>query len=190
MKTYCSIIGKSGAGKETVYQIIKEKLEENYRVSIHHFSDPLNEILDLLFVEKSRPNQQWLSTTLREKFGEQIIGDIIFKRAKKDLTDIVCLDGVRRPQDVVMVRHLPQNYLLFITASPEARFDRLKKRADRFGDAEKTWKQFLAEQSAESEMMIDEIGKQADLVIDNSGTLEDLRAQVATFLVHIVRLAS
>jgi dephospho-CoA kinase len=64
----------------------------------------------------------------------------------------------------------------------EERFRRLKARADRPGDAEKTWEAFQAEQSAEAESMIDEIGKEADIYLDNSGTIEELRSQVRGFM--------
>lgn len=180
-KVYIAIIGKTGAGKETVFNLIKEEARQ-FRVSIHHFSDPLNEILDIILKPKCRPNQQKLSTLLRRDFGEDLLGNILAHRAKLDPADIVVLDGIRRPQDVEMLRRLPRNYLVLVEAPPDIRFERIKLRADRPGDAEKTYEEFLHEQSAESESLIDEIGKEADVYLDNSGTLENLRLQVVNFL--------
>ncbi|MBI2063975.1 MAG: hypothetical protein HYT65_03230, partial [Candidatus Yanofskybacteria bacterium] len=82
MKIYLGIIGKSFAGKETVYGITK-KLAKSHglKTSIHHFSDPLNEILDILNLSRigpeGRPNQQKLSTVLRQNFSENVLGDVI-----------------------------------------------------------------------------------------------------------------
>jgi len=186
MKVHICVIGKSGAGKETVYKIVKGlpvmSHNRRWRVSIHHFSDPLNEALDVLGLERSRPNQQILSTKLREVFGEEILGTIIYGRALKDKSEVVFLDGIRRPQDVVMLRKLINNHLIFVDAKPEIRWERLRKRADRPGDAEKTWEQFQEEQKAETESMIEVIAKEADCIMDNSGTLEELESQVKDFL--------
>lgn len=186
MKAYIAVVGKSGAGKETIFQLTRALLnirsDRPWEVSIHHFSDPLNEILGLLYLERARPNQQKISTVLRQAFGEELIGNVIYNRALKDMSDIVFLDGVRRAPDVVMLRRLPNSHLLCVEADPKVRFERLKKRADRPGDAEKTWEEFLKEQSAESESLIDEIAKEADFKIDNSGDVEWLRHQIQNFL--------
>lgn len=191
MRICFAIIGKSGAGKETVYNIIKEEIAPYFSSSIHHFSEPLNETLDIFKLPKNRPNQQALSTALRQAplkredgsiAGEEILGNTIKLRALEDETDAVFLDGVRRPQDVVMLRNIQHSLLIHVFASPEARFERLKKRADRPGDAEKTWEEFLKEQSAEAESMIDAIAKEADFAIDNSGTLDDLRREIRKFI--------
>lgn len=187
-KITIAIIGKMAAGKGTFGIFLQEEVGPHIDVSFHRFSDPLNDALDAVGIEKNRSNQQWLSTKLREKFGEEVIGRAVQKRAEEEESDIVFLDGVRRPQDVLMLRGLSNNFLVAIDAPPEARFERLKKRADRPGDAEKTLEEFLAESNAESERMIDDIAKEADVVIDNSGTMDDLRKKVREFLHEKVKL--
>lgn len=190
MKTYIAVIGKMGSGKETVFRTIRDldKLGFGYSASIHHFSDPLNEILDLLFLPRVRANQQSLSTLLRQRFGEELLGSVLQKRAELDKADMVVLDGVRRPQDVVMFRRLLNSFLVLVIADPEIRWQRLRRRADRPGDAEKTWEQFQKEDVAETESRIEEIGKQADYIIDNSGSFENLQSQVRKFLTEKIGL--
>ena len=166
-KAYIAVIGKTCAGKETFGKILREEFAGKVNISSHRFSDPLNETLDVLHLPKSRPNQQLLSTKLREAFGEEILGDALHRRAEANNADLLFFDGVRRPQDVVMLRRLPKSIVVYIISSAEVRFERLKKRADRPGDAEKTWDEFLAEQAAESESRIDEIAKLADIRIEN-----------------------
>lgn len=184
MKVYLKIIGKSFAGKETVYNIIgefSEKSATDLCVSIHRFSDPLNEILDILCLPKERPNQQKLSTVLRQSFGEDLLGNVITWRAQTDSANVVCLDGIRRPQDVIKLRNLPNSYLIFVDSSLEKRFERGQTRTDR---PIQTWEQFVAEQSAESESKIDEISQTADIRLDNSGTIEDLRLQITKKIIE------
>lgn len=194
MKKIVAIIGKSGAGKETVYKIIKDELKGICDVSIHHFSDPLNEILEILKLPKERPNQQTLSTILRQSSlknrdgniaGEELLGGIIKERALDDPAYVVFLDGVRRPQDVAMLRSFPDAFLVLVTAPIEKRLERIRKRNDRPGDADKTLEQFLVEQSAEAETRIDEIGREADVVFDNSvddPEFKHLEMQIRKFL--------
>lgn len=194
MKTCIAIIGESGAGKETVFRIIAREVFGKYAISIYHFSDPLNEILDLLFIPRERANQQALSTMLRRQFGEDLFGNVLQKRAESGTARIVVLDGVRRPQDVVMLRKFPDSFLCSVVAPFEKRLERIRRRKDRPGDAAKTEEEFCTEQNAEAESMIREIAKEADTVFDNSvdddgsETFVHLRLQVRKFLMEKVGL--
>jgi dephospho-CoA kinase len=87
-----------------------------------------------------------------------------------------------------MLRGLPNSFLIAIEAPAELRFERLKKRNDRPGDAEKTWEEFMRENDAEPERMIEEIAKEADVTIDNSGTMDALRREIQTFLREKLKL--
>ena len=187
MKIFIAVVGKTCAGKETVYKTVQAMFHTRFKVSIHHFSDPLNENLDLLCLPKTRPNQQKLSTVLREAFGEDILGNIIYQRALSDTSEIVFLDGVRRPKDIAMLKKLSETsaFLIYIDAHIEKRFARLVKRSDRPGDAEKTWEDFQKEQAAEAESLIESLCQYADFEIDNSPDdpeFKSLKAQIMKFM--------
>lgn len=185
MKLYIAIIGHTATGKESSYVAAKEALDGKLTVSIHHFSDPLSEILELLYLPKSRPNQQNLSTDLRRRFGEDLLGNILYRRALTDPADVVFLDGVRRPKDVEMLKKLPNSFLGYVFAPPEEAHKRLIIRNDRPGDAGKTWEQFQQEQSAEAESLIDALRPMADFELDNSvhdPEFGSLRVQVASII--------
>lgn len=181
-KRYIAIIGKTAAGKAEFGLMLQEELGSGVDISFHRFSDPLNAALDALYIDRSRPNQQWLSQVTRKKYGEKILGDAVLKRAEADSADIIYFDGVRRPQDIATIRKLSENVLVEITAPAEKRWERLRKRNDRPGEEKKTWKQFCKEQNAEPELLIDVIAKKADCHIDNSGSLDDLRNFVKSFI--------
>jgi dephospho-CoA kinase len=186
MKLYFAIVGRTCAGKDTIYKIVKEKFGDKYFISIHGFSDPLNEILDLIHQPRSRPNQQGISTDLRTRFGENVLGNIIRKRVLADTADIVFLNGVRRMKDVEMLREMSNSFLIYVYAPAEKRFERLRKRADRPGDAEKTWEEFQAEQAAEAESLIESLRPMANYEIDNSEDdpkeFKTLRDQVVSII--------
>lgn len=186
MKLYLAIVGRTCAGKDTIYKIVRKKFGDKYSVSIHGFSDPLNEILDILYQPRSRPNQQGLSTDLRTRFGENVLGNIIRKRVLVDTADIVFLNGVRRIKDVEMLREMSNSFLIYVYAPAEKRFERLRKRADRPGDSEKTWEEFQAEQAAEAESLIESLRLMTDCEIDNSEDdpeeFKVLRAQIVEFI--------
>lgn len=196
MKLYLAIIGHTATGKESCYIAAKEALAGKLIVSIHHFSDPLNETIEAVNrilakrglqdrIEKSRPNQQDISTELRKIFGEDLLGNLLFKRVLADPADVVYLDGVRRPKDVEMLRKLPNSFLGYVHAPLEEAHKRLIKRNDRPGDDEKTWEEFLAERAAETESLIDALRPMADFELDNSlhdPEFKSLRVQVVSFV--------
>ena len=196
MKLYLAIIGHTATGKESCYKAAKEALAGKLTVSIHHFSDPLNETIEAVNkilakrglkdrLLKSRPNQQDISTELRKIFGEDLLGNLLFKRVLADPADIIYLDGVRRPKDIEMLKKLPNSFLGYVYAPAEEAHKRLVVRNDRPGDAEKTWEQFQAEQAAEAESLIDILRPMADFELDNSShdpEFKSLRAQVASFI--------
>lgn len=181
-KIYIAIIGKMAAGKGTFGDMLRTEVEGHAHVISHRFSDPLNMALDVLHLPRERAYQQKISTLLRGAFGEEVIGNALKHIAEADDADIIFFDGVRRPQDLAMLRGLSNSHIIAIEAPAEIRFERLKKRADRPGDTEKTWEEFCAEGNAESESKIDDIAKDVDFVIDNSGTMDDLKRHVKEFL--------
>lgn len=188
VKKYVCVAGASGAGKETLYLFLKEELERRgYTTSIHHFSDPLNETLAEWIIPNCRPNQQTLSTFMRTarwlneeseplgpEWSQEIMSRAIRTRALADTANFVFLDGVRRPSDLVMLRTLPNSTLVGIIRDDRLRYEGLKKRADRPGDAEKTWEQFLLEQQAEPEQEIGRLVAQADIQVANDSTKEEI----------------
>lgn len=181
-KFYLGIIGKIFSGKETVYQTIKALVENNdgsNRVAIHRFSDPLNECLRAIALPKERDYQQRLSTILRREFGESVLGNALVQRATAEQAYIVCLDGIRRPQDTIFLRNLPNSHLIYVDAPLEIRFQRSQKRTDR---PVINIDELKNQQSAEADSKIDDISKEADFILDNSCDLICLERQIKQLL--------
>ena len=68
--------------------------------------------------------------------------------------------------------------LIGIEVDMKTRFERLKQRGENSDDTSKTWEQFQADHKLETEVYIPELLKQADVTIDNNGSLEDFYKQL------------
>jgi len=165
-KLYIGLVGEKGSGKETFVKVLRGIFPI---IPIGHirFSDPIVETLNLWGIPITRKNAQDYIKWLEQRYGTGILAQLIKGRALESAAKIVTLDGIRWWQDVKMLRELPNNILVYITAPAELRFERLKKRNEKVGEAEMSWEQFLEEEKAENEIYIPEIGEKADYKILN-----------------------
>lgn len=181
-KTIIGLVGEKGSGKETFGNFLMEVAKDK-KVKRIRFSDLLNYTLKLWDLPATRENLQHLAVVMDQGFGEGTLTSAIYQRVRDLKADIVILDGVRWKTDEMLVRSFPRNYLLHITADPDLRFKRLKKRDEKKGEA-KTLAQFMKSEKAKNELSIPQIGKRADLKIVNNGTFEDLKKEVENFYNH------
>ena len=82
---------------------------------------------------------------------------------------------MRWQSDVDLIRSITPNKLVYITASVEHRYERIKTRKEKVGEDQASFEQFLKEEQIETELEIKNIGKGADITIINDGSIEDLR---------------
>ncbi len=190
VKLHIILVARLGAGKGTVAQMIERIAGREYTVESYRFSDPLNEMLDSMRLARSRSNQQAHSRLIRQEYGEGELGRIALERIGESPAQIVIIDGARRLEDVrYYLMALRGAVLLHVDASQRDRWEWVRHRAARPGEAAKTWEQFQEEDNAESERRIDELAAQADVRILNNGTLADLEARVRECLAHDLKLA-
>jgi dephospho-CoA kinase len=165
-KLYIGLVGEKGSGKGTFVETL-QGIFPITPIGHIHFSDPIVETLNLWGIPITRKNAQDYIKWLEQRYGTGILAQLIKGRALESAAQIVALDGIRWWQDVKMLRELPNNILVYITAPTELRFERLKKRNEKVGEAEMSWEQFLEEEKAENEIYIPEIGEKADYKILN-----------------------
>ncbi len=186
------VVGEKGSGKETFIKLASQSVRSEKRETIlahHRFSDPLREALELLHIEKTRENLQTLPKILKENYGKTALVDAVYYRALKSGADIVFLDGLRWPEDPLMVRKFEKNIIVYVTASPRIRYQRLETRGENVGEKGLSWQQFLKEEAALSESFIAEIGKKADVKIINESTEQKLQEAADQFVgKHILAL--
>lgn len=143
-------------------------------------------------IEASTSDLQSISTAVRRCFGGDILERAIIARvnASDSESPIIILDGIRRQRDIAtLVKDPSVSFgLLYIEVDAETRYRRHNVRAEKFGDAELTFEQFLELGSVEAEREIVRLRSLSNAIIDNSGEpahLEGaLRMLIEGWLVH------
>ena len=180
-KIIIGLVGPIASGKDTV----KKYLEKKYGATGCRFSSILRDILVRLDLPNSRENMQGLSTILRKKFGEEILAKAIAADAVKLKSDIVVVDGVRRLADIKFLTKAPDFLLVAVDADSKIRYERLVKRGENAGDAQKTYAQFLKDHQYETELDVPALMKKAKHRLDNNGSLADLHRQIDKLIARL-----
>lgn len=171
------IIGLTGpmvTGKGT----IADYLKENYNATCYGFSGPLRDILKRLHVQMSRENLATVSNVLRDTFGQDLISKTIVTDIEEDESEIIVLDGIRRPTDFERAKTLDGFVLVKVFADQATRHERLLKRSQNIDDQTKTLEQFQADEQAEADRQIPLVMAEAQHEIDNNGDFKALYLQV------------
>lgn len=181
MKIILGLVGEIAAGKTTITNYLKK---HHHAVSFK-FSDMLRDILDRVYVEKTRGNLQELSTFLRSTYSEDLMSQVIAKDVAGAKEEFLIVEGIRRPTDVTYLKDVPGFHLIAIEADAKLRFKRLTSRSENPDDQSKTWEQFQKDARAESEQKIAEIAAQAEFTINNNGSLQETIDQVEAIVKNI-----
>lgn len=177
-KIILGFVGDLASGKGTICKYLKEK----HGVDSYRFSTMLRDILDRIYVEKNRENLQDLSTFLRGRYGQDIMSKVIVKDVLNDKNNIVAVEGIRRPTDITYLQELPGFHLIYITADPKIRWQRMVLRKENADDAGKTFEQFLKDEQAEADMLIKDLGKKAKYTLVNNESVEEFYNQMEEIL--------
>lgn len=178
-KLILGLVGKQGCGKGTVADLLRTE----YGAGYYRFSAILSDILNRLSIEKSRDNLIKISIALREQFGEDVLSYAIESEAVHANQDLVIIDGIRRPEDIVALEPLPEFHLLAIDADAKLRFERMKNRGEKSGESNMSWEQFQSEEQAPTEVTIPQVIARASETIINDGTREELEAKIHDLMV-------
>lgn len=177
-KIIIGITGEKGSGKKTFGEVVKELNQGELSIQVQQFSDILRDTLKIWHLPVSRVNMQKLVVVMRNAFGEDVLAKAVYHRALDLQADVLIFDGVRWEVDRKLIRQLPNNFLVYITADPKIRWQRTRKRGQNHGEHKTTFKQFLEEELAEAEISIPLIGKTADFKITNNGSFEEFKEEI------------
>ena len=169
MKVVIGLVGRIGSGKTVVANYLNEK----YNAESKRFSQILMDILDRLYMPNNRNNLQKLGALLRREFGEDVIVNAFERDLKSINAKTIAIDGIRYRNEVKMLRKFKRNILIFIDAPSKLRYERVRKRGEK-GESEITYGEFMKAEECETERYIGKIKTEAEYIIDNSGTLNDL----------------
>lgn len=173
-KKIFGFVGPMASGKGTACRYLQEK----YGAATVRYSTVLRDILTRLYLPHTRDNLITLSEILRATYGDDLLSRVVRKEIEEAGTAIVTIDGIRRLQDIDTLRDLPGFTLVSLTADQNIRHARMVARAENPGDAHKTLEAFAADEARSTEKSIATVAAQADRIIDNSGTPEQLFHQL------------
>jgi dephospho-CoA kinase len=173
-KVILGLAGEIAAGKGTVAKYIVEK----YSGSIHRFSTMLRDVLNRMYIEINRENMQKISTILRENFSDDLLSQVIYHDVNSDQHEIIAVDGVRRSPDIAYLRKIEGFKLVYIETDMQKRYERIINRGENTDDTKKTFEEFKKDHEREAELRIKDLKKEADFVVDNNGSFEDLYKQI------------
>lgn len=177
-KIILGFTGLMASGKGTA----AEYFEKKYHASTYRFSTMLRDLLSRLHLENNRDNLIKMSEAIRASFGEDIMAKTIAKDAENDTNELVVIEGIRRPADIVYLSKLPNFILIEIFADLKIRFDRITKRNENPDDTTKTFEQFIKDHERSTEVSVLEVAKLAKEKIDNNGNTEELHKQLDLLL--------
>lgn len=181
MKTI-ALVAEKGAGKGLFVEIIKKLLPE-LRITSVRFSDVLCDILEILGKEKSRHNIDILVTALRQAFHDEgILNAAVEKWLKEIKTDIVILDGLRKEEEIPLVRERG-GILVYIAVSEQLRYKRRMQAPEKTDEVMMTREQFIKQDNTPSNQKSCIIGEtMADVTIENNAGVEEFESKIKEFI--------
>jgi dephospho-CoA kinase len=166
-KKIIGLTGETGSGKDSFCDYVKKNYQ---KVFCFRFSEPLSEVLKIFFNSVKKEDQQWLGSILRDRFGNNILGEAIAKKIKNIEDGIIILNGVRAETESKMIKNMGGK-IIYVTADSKLRWQRVQSRNEK-ADDNISYDKFLEMEKAATESFILEISKTADYKIENNDSKE------------------
>src|SRR5262245_32339834 len=113
------LTGKNASGKGEVAVYLKER-----GFIFYSLSDVLRAELKKLGKGPTRDNLIWLGNKLRNEMGPSVLADKILDWIEDDRHYVI--DSFRNPEEVIAFRRTKEFVLLYVEASAQTRFERIK----------------------------------------------------------------
>lgn len=181
MRKVIAVVGPIASGKGALIELLKE---QGYAyVSL---SDVVREKTNAWGLSLTRKNLQDVGDKLRKQFHPAILAELATHSLKHTSGNFV-VDSVRNPAEVEYLKKHFHALVIGVTASPQKRFEMMKKRGREWDP--QTWEAFKQAEERDRGLGQDSFGQQvekclkmADMVIDNNGTLQDFQENLRYFL--------
>ncbi len=176
------IAGTIGSGKDTIAEYLVKK-------GFYYFSlsDEIREILKEKNIPETIENLVKMGNKLRKKFGPSYLAKVVKKKLKRPAV----ITSIRNVNEIKSFKKLNDFFLIGITANRKIRFKRIKKRNSKRDKL--TYQNFVKqeeaqEQAGENEIHLSLCLKNADYLIENNGTFDELYKKVEEIIYSIKTL--
>jgi dephospho-CoA kinase len=173
------VTGKIGAGKSS---FIREFMSHHFDTERVATGDVLKETLDLWGLAATRERLLLLSSIIREKFGSQIISEVVQKRILMSNSQYVLIDGIRGENVMKVLRSFDNSLLVAIQAEDRIRYERIIQRGEKPDEAALSYTDFelLDQQVFQEEVTA--LEKEADIKIENNSNYNDFVTRIRTVI--------
>jgi dephospho-CoA kinase len=176
------IVGGPGTGKDTVASLLPSILGQP--VDTLSFSQLIvEEYCKPLGVEPTHTNLQFIGDAIRPGW----IHERIYQKIEQSQALYFVLPSIRREADFLFVRSFPNHILIAIEAESKTSYERMIKRNEKPGENNLTWEEYLVLCDAPIDQEIPKLRKQADVTIENNGTIEELEQKLRDLLIKAAR---
>lgn len=170
------VVGEIGSGKDEVLKYLSAR----YDIPYISTGDIVRDIARKENIEATREN---LAKISKRCFNELGRGCFIRRAAEEILHrgwQIAGISGVRSPEDVAIMKDLFGKGFILIRvdiSDPQIRFERVRLRHEERDPL--TFSQFLEQdRNEENTFHISRTGREADYILNNDGSLDDLHKQI------------
>ena len=175
------ITGTLGAGKGTIVDyLVKEKGFNHFSVRQYLIGE-----MEKHGLANNRDNMVVTANDLRAKHSPSFIIEELYKQAKAKGGNAV-IESIRTPGEIDFLKKQGFLLLLAIDANPKIRFERIKGRKSSTDDID--YDTFVANEKREftsddpNKQNLKKCIDQADIVLNNNGTIDDLYQQLESSL--------
>jgi dephospho-CoA kinase len=176
MRVIVGLIGRIASGKS----VVADHLVREHKASYYRFSDVLRDLLLRLHKPNTRENLQDMGLAMRKVFGDGVLAETLKRDIEEDKAELIVVDGIRYQDEYDMVKELG-GATVYVSAPERVRYERVTSRATR-GEAGISFKEFRESEAKETERLIDELGGRADYIVENTGSVEELKDKVDDML--------
>jgi len=173
------LVGPVRAGKTTACNYLRS----NYNATVFRNSEILEEIIQLLSIEKNRANLSKIGLTLFDAFGRDVLARHWTKKFHIISGDakLIVIDGLRFPEEITYYRENCHFKLLAVVAPEELRHYRSKNASDSYKDGLLDKRTFISQSTSATETCVASLVNDSDAVINNSKTLEEFWLELEKF---------
>lgn len=176
------ITGLSASGKDTVAKIFEQKGFANFSLS-----DIIREYCRQQGQVTTRENLIAAGKYLRETYGNDHLPSQVIKKIREQEIKNAVIVSLRHPDEIRLLKKEPDFKLVIVESPIEVRFARTQVRQGRPEDRD-NFQEFKAHEDQERTgtsggQQIDAVMAMADKTIDNTGTIEELKAKVKNLLI-------